>query len=338
MSFIKPDLSKYININVQFTQINEIRATFLTYSESDYPWNRIDGATIVPIKLSFGCSNIKQHIEFYTNVMEAKLLYAQYNIISDIDGVSISYAFLQSINDQLEIEFVERPIDYTFGKFTVETYQQLLTNTHNDRISSPTCGLDRWMDNHYGFNTLKLGADYPQHYDYMDRVLNRLIDRKLKYRLYLTPYQFESPAGKYWLEKYNKPGMYTLYVFDVNGQAIQMLGIFFHYQFYFDVPMYNKQWCYVPCGDNQQQGMFDPAKIYFEKEDGETFVVMKMSVSVNSGEFNHFGFYIVIVIAIKSIMITIYKCKLRSDVDKDVIYGTNDERQRLLANSSRYYI
>ena len=90
------------------------------------------------------------------------------------------------------------------------------------------------------------------------------MERNLKHRLYFTPYQYESPAGKYWCEKYGFPGVYTLYVFDMNGQTIQMLGLFFHFEFYFDVPMYNKQWCYVPCGDGQQMGQFDPAKIYRE--------------------------------------------------------------------------
>ena len=146
MSFTEPNLSLYPNIrhNFEFRKTNEIRATFLAYAPNEYPWNRADDATIVPIKLSFGCSNIGKHVEFYTNVLEAEVLYSANDFVSSIDNQRISVVFLRSINDVMEIEFVERPIGYTYGSFTVDTYQQLLTDTHNDRITSPTCGLDRW--------------------------------------------------------------------------------------------------------------------------------------------------------------------------------------------------
>ena len=52
---------------------------------------------------------------------------------------------------------------------------------HNDRVTSAVCGLDRWFDNHYGFNTMEFAND-PDDYAYMDRVLSRIIERGLTFR------------------------------------------------------------------------------------------------------------------------------------------------------------
>ena len=174
MSFNEPDLSAYPNLRSTFTfkETNELRASFLTYNidEGEFPWTREDEADIVPIKLSFGCSRIAEHLDFYVNVLEAELLYKEEHLVSTLDGHTLSYAFLKPKNDMMEIEYVQRPIGYTYGSFTTDLYKHLLVNTHNDRITSAVCGLDRWFDNHYGFDTLKW-ADDPVDYNYLVRAL-----------------------------------------------------------------------------------------------------------------------------------------------------------------------
>jgi len=190
-------------------------------------------------------------------------------VISSLDGHSVSYAFLRPKNDRFEVAFFQRPIGYTVGKFTTKLYQHLLVSTHTDVITSPVCGLDRWFDNHYGFDTLKW-ADDATDYNYIDRVLARLIESESVFRLYHTPYEDESPEGKMWMEVYGFMDLYTMYVFDANGQTIQMFGVFrdsapLQGQ---TLPIYNKQWCDVPCPGQREMGEFTESKMYVEdKED-----------------------------------------------------------------------
>ena len=56
----------------------------------------------------------------------------------------------------------------------------------------------------------------------------------------------------------------TLYVFDMNGQTIQILGGFGDKDVGFEPPIYHKQWCAVPCPDGQEMGEFDDSKVYQE--------------------------------------------------------------------------
>ena len=238
----------------------------------------------MPVQISFGCSDIREQVEFYNKVLEAKILHLENDMISNIDGHVVSYAFLQPVNDRIEIKYVQRPIDYTYGKFTTELYKNLLVKTHNDRITSPVCGLDRWFDNHYGYNTLKFAAD-PVHYNYLDRVLYKLNERGLKWRLYHTPYEDESPEGKYWMASYGFGDMFTLYVFDANGQTIQMIGEFRDQPVGFVPPIYHKQWCYVPCPGRQQMGSFDPTYIYAEDTNDIVYkAVMEQNKKYNKNE------------------------------------------------------
>ena len=93
-------------------------------------------------------------------------------------------------------------------------------------------------------------------------------------RLYHTPYEDESPEGKYWMASYGFGDMFTLYVFDMNGQTIQMIGEFRDGPVGFVPPIYNKQWCYVPCPGRQQMGTFDTSYIYEEDTDDIVYKIV----------------------------------------------------------------
>ena len=230
MSFVEPDLSLYPHLHTSFafTPTNELRASFLAYDTAagEFPWTvSLDyPSDIVPVKISFGCAQLAEHIEFYTNVLEADLLLHQRDVISSLDGHTVSYAFLRPKNDRFEIAYYERPVGYTYGSLTTELYKHLVRGTHTDVVSSPVCGLDRWFDNHYGFDTLKW-ADDAEDYNYMDRVLARIVERGYAWRLYHTPYEDESPEGKMWMEEYGFMDLYTLYVFDLNGQVLSKYSV-----------------------------------------------------------------------------------------------------------------
>ena len=114
---------------------------------------------------SYGAASIDENIEFYVKAMEGTLLLHHEDIESSLDGHRVSYAFLKVLDSQIEIEYVQRPIEYTYGSFTTEMYKNLLLSTHQSRITSPSCGLDRWFDNHYTLNTMAYSDD-PDNFNY----------------------------------------------------------------------------------------------------------------------------------------------------------------------------
>ena len=115
ISFKAPDLSQYQNLrtNFRFREMNELRASFLAYNidEGEFPWTREDGADLVPIKISYGCSNLDENVEFYIKAMEGTLLLQQEDVVSIMDGHRVSYAFLKVLDSQIEIQYVQRPAE-----------------------------------------------------------------------------------------------------------------------------------------------------------------------------------------------------------------------------------
>lgn len=105
--------------------------------------------------------------------------------------------------------------------------------------------------------------------------MGHILARGLKWRLYKAE---PSPDGQMLMERYGFDEMYTLYIFDMNGHTIQVIGEFRDYV-PFDPPTYNEQWCAEPCpGGHQSMGGFDADKIYVEDTED---VVYKMVVERN---------------------------------------------------------
>merc|ERR1712087_263248 len=81
MSFDKPDLARYPNLrkSFAFTPTNEVRASFLAYdtAKGEFPWTVHPFADILPIKISFGCADLSENIDFYTEVLEATILHEE---------------------------------------------------------------------------------------------------------------------------------------------------------------------------------------------------------------------------------------------------------------------
>ena len=94
----------------------------------------------------------------------------------------------------------------------------------------------------------------------VDRVLGHILARGLKWRLYKAE---SSPAGQLLMDRYGFDEMYTLYIFDLNGQSIQLIGEFRDYV-PFDPPSFNEQWCAEPCPGHQAMGGFDQKEVYLE--------------------------------------------------------------------------
>ena len=93
----------------------------------------------------------------------------------------------------------------------------------------------------------------------MDRVLANVKRKGYKYRLYWTSYIMYTPYQEA-DDRYD--AMYKLFVFDPDGQSIQIIGFLFDTSITKQPPIYSHQWCSVPCPDNEQMGQFDANKVY----------------------------------------------------------------------------
>ena len=136
MSSTKPSLYD----DVQWITDDIPRCTFKGMAE--YPWNRIDEATIVPVRISRATSDTNKMHDFYTNIFEAEGLYS-------VDALDSKTIFFHLPETQIELQFTQRSPALTYGSFTVEQYESLLMETHDSIITSAYCGQDRWMDNHF---------------------------------------------------------------------------------------------------------------------------------------------------------------------------------------------
>ena len=145
MSSTKPVLYD----DIQWITDDLPRCTFKGMTESEYPWNRADGATIVPVRISRATSDTNKMYEFYANIFEAELLHHDASL--DSHHQEIKTIFIKLPETYIELQFTERPSALTFGDFTVERYEALLMETHDSIITNPYCGQDRWMDNHFEY-------------------------------------------------------------------------------------------------------------------------------------------------------------------------------------------
>ena len=144
VSFSKP--KQYALL--QWTSSPIPRCTFYGFPDDEYPWNREDAASIVPVRISRATTNTQQMHDFYADVLGAELLY--HAEAEDGHHQDIKTVFMLLPGTHIELQFVQRPSGSTFGEFTLDVYEDLLAQTHRAVITSPYCGQDRWMDNHFG--------------------------------------------------------------------------------------------------------------------------------------------------------------------------------------------
>eukprot|EP01084_Bolivina_argentea_P297724 512967_1 len=188
ISYKAPSFMLY-NAVPKWLKSNIPRVTFKSQN-NPYPWNREDSATTVPVRISRAATNIEAMYDWYVNVMEAQVLDASINgIIDNLNGDNVltKYAFFAPLETQIEIQIIERPHDYTFGDFSLLQYENLLLEGHDYVITTPFCGIDRWLDNHYGFTTWTVSG-------YLDRILYKLQQRRQKYRIYKEVKEHTTPT------------------------------------------------------------------------------------------------------------------------------------------------
>eukprot|EP01083_Nonionella_stella_P154853 499466_1 len=259
ISFKKP--SDHLYKNIQWIQSSMIRATFNSMN-APYPWNREDNAVIVPLRISRATTDIYAMYDWYVNVMESRVLHHSLDgIVDDLNGdhVVTKYAFFGVLETQIEILIVQRPTYYTFGAFSLSQYEALLLEGHDSIITTPYCGIDRWFDNHFGVTTWTVPG-------YLDRILSRIRQRQLKYRIYRETKEHTTPTAKQHLADLGLDQLYIFFIFEPSGQTIQLMGDFAD-SVLSNVPLWNQQWCEMPCPLGTVQGTVNTNHIYVDNGD-----------------------------------------------------------------------
>ena len=148
MSYSKP--TQYDSIRTWLTE-KFPRCTFQQMTDP-YPWGREDGTPIVPVRVSHATSNREKLKDFHTHILQGQILYQQ-TTSNSMGPIKMFASDLQE--STIEVMFVQRPDESTLGDFTVELYEDLLMETHDSIITSPYCGQDRWMDNHFALSVVQ---------------------------------------------------------------------------------------------------------------------------------------------------------------------------------------
>jgi len=219
------------------------------------PWNRPDGASIVPIRIAHSSTDPNQQHEFYTDVFSAELIWSIDTV--DAHHFPTSTVFLSLPQTHIELQFISRPAASTFGDFTVETYEDLLEETHDSILLSPFCGTDRWMDNHYAYATWTIPG-------LLDSIHESLERRGTRYHAGKTDVEHVSVHTRAQLDEVGFTGNYTfgLWIIEPGGQSIQTGGIINDPEFSYYASAGSPQWCVWPCDHDLVAGTVDPSRIY----------------------------------------------------------------------------
>jgi len=161
----------------------------------------------------------------------------------------------------IEVQFVQRASDSTFGDFTLEQYESLLMRTHDTVMTSPFCGQDRWMDNHFGYSTWTVPGLTERIY------FNLHSNDDIKYSVLKNKYESESMHIKAQLNAVGFEGQYTygLRLIEPTGQVISVGGVISEnsdpHVAYF-APMEDPAECLNECEFGLHPGKVNPLQVY----------------------------------------------------------------------------
>ena len=227
------------------------RCTFEAMN-APYPWNRDDGATIVPVQISHATTNTHKLHDFYTQILGAQLL-------SFYDAAESQTIFLQLPQTQIEIAFTQRPPSLTYGDMALAKYENLLLETHDSIISSPFCGQDRWMDNHFAFETYVIPG-------LLDAIFANLVKYNIKFTVHKNVREHTSDYIKHQLDLIAYTGEYTfgLWLIEPSGQSIKLGGVISDPSVAMYAGTNDPQWCEHECHWGLKNGVVDPSHVYVD--------------------------------------------------------------------------
>lgn len=108
-------------------------------------------STVSVIRVNRAASDLTVIDTFYQDVMGATL-----DIEESDDDVS-RYCYLYS-GATVELCFSKRDDSATYGDFKVSSMEDQLNAVHANLLAKPTCGTDKWLDNHHAYDSMSYSA------------------------------------------------------------------------------------------------------------------------------------------------------------------------------------
>ena len=93
---------------------------------------------VQPVKVSRATSNLTRDREMYHSLSATEVLH-QRTPSQNLSMVGFTWP-----EDNIEIQFWERPDSQTLGDFTVLQYETKLKKVHSKCVESEFCGFDEW--------------------------------------------------------------------------------------------------------------------------------------------------------------------------------------------------
>jgi hypothetical protein len=169
-----------------------------------------------PIAISRSTSDLEAVEKHYVSIFGAtKINSKEYN-----DGSKVAQFKMSEREDDVFLQYTQRPEGTTSNDFTVKDFENLLNNAHAATVKSYYCGFSKWFDNHHAYD----GHQGQQ----LDTYVKNLDKTNTIYRLW-------SGAGA--------ENIYALYAVDPTGWSCQFNG-----QFSSSVPSNIPKWDVTLCG------------------------------------------------------------------------------------------
>jgi len=155
------------------------------------------------------------------------------------------------------VMFVQGPDESTLGDFTVELYEELLMETHDSIITSPYCGQDRWMDNHFAYSTWTVPG-------LLDDIYEAAKKHDIKFKITKNTAAHAPEHTKLLMEAMDYHGEYIfdMWMIEPTGQSLKMGGIVSDPDVATYADMADPQWCKQECQWGLEEGHVDNTHVY----------------------------------------------------------------------------
>jgi hypothetical protein len=110
------------------------------------------GNVLKAVKVSRAATDLDALDTFYLKGMRANKTYT-------LNGDDVSTRCYLWANAETDLCFVKRPDLATSGNFKVGDFEQMLHRVADTMLTNPYCNMNRWLDNHYAYDSRPHGGD-----------------------------------------------------------------------------------------------------------------------------------------------------------------------------------
>ena len=216
-----------------------------------------------PIGARRAVTNIEENIKWYLDVFESTIVDKNVQIIQDTfvdynnNIVRYAHVKLNNLPRGVTVSFFERDNELgTYGDFKILDFEKGMTNSHNELMLNPYCGISRWFDNH-----MALGfAD-----DYLSAlVFKKIMESGYKYTVY-------DECGKIGGDCLSDYIPLSVFMAEPNGHSLQMvLNPTNFIQFKISPNQWDADWCPISCNDERSSYSYGDAIATFTFESDST--------------------------------------------------------------------